>query len=48
MKAAKESVEKHMDASLDPLRKNYFCPDCNKELKLTTTEILKHKKAHKS
>ncbi|XP_055878835.1 probable ATP-dependent RNA helicase DHX34 isoform X1 [Biomphalaria glabrata] len=33
-------------SELNPLRKSYFCTECNKELSLTTTEILKHKKTH--
>ncbi|CAG0887093.1 unnamed protein product [Darwinula stevensoni] len=28
--------------------RKYFCPDCNRELRLSTTEIFRHKKTHAS
>ena len=36
------------ESQLNPLRKSYFCADCDKQLKLTTTEIVKHKRSHVS
>ncbi|XP_077495677.1 putative ATP-dependent RNA helicase DHX34 isoform X2 [Amblyomma americanum] len=32
----------------DPLKKAYFCKDCNRELRLTLPEIFQHKKTHQS
>lgn len=39
-------IAKERETQLNPLRKSYFCPSCDKQLQLTTTEILKHKKSH--
>lgn len=36
------------EGQMNPLRKSYFCPDCDQQLQLTSTEILKHKKSHKT
>ena len=42
----KKEQEEEKDIQLNPLRKFYFCPDCDQQLQLTMTEILKHKKSH--
>ena len=41
-------MEEEKEGQLNPHRKSYFCPECDKQLQLTTTEMLKHKKTHKS
>lgn len=40
--------EAHSSASnnKNPLKKSYFCPDCQEELFLTLSEILRHKRSH--
>lgn len=30
----------------DPKKKSYFCPNCQEELFLTLSEILRHKRTH--
>ena len=45
----KEEVEESISSTESEKSKNlrtYFCEICNEELKLTSTEILKHKKSH--
>ncbi|XP_067667167.1 probable ATP-dependent RNA helicase DHX34 [Haliotis asinina] len=44
-----EAAERESEraSQLNPLRKSYFCPECDEQLSLTATEILKHKKSHK-
>ncbi|XP_071098755.1 probable ATP-dependent RNA helicase DHX34 [Haliotis cracherodii] len=44
-----EAAERESEraSQLNPLRRSYFCPDCDQQLSLTATEILKHKKSHK-
>lgn len=42
----KEDLQEEKEASLNPLRKSYFCSDCDKQYNFTMTEILKHKKTH--
>lgn len=32
----------------DPLKKAYFCKECNRELRLTLPEIFQHRKTHQS
>ncbi|CAL1528445.1 unnamed protein product [Lymnaea stagnalis] len=41
-----EENEKEKELNLNPLRKPYFCSECNEKLLLTTIEILKHRKTH--
>ena len=42
----KQDLEEERNTQLTPLRKSYFCADCDQQLMLTSTEILKHKKTH--
>ncbi|KAL4227796.1 negative regulation of nuclear-transcribed mRNA catabolic process [Mactra antiquata] len=44
----KAEEEEDKASQMNPLRKSYFCPDCDQQLHLTMTEILKHKKLHTS
>ncbi|KAL5004824.1 hypothetical protein ScPMuIL_018280 [Solemya velum] len=41
-----KEVEEEKNSQLNPLRKPFFCSNCDKQLLLTTTEILKHKRSH--
>ncbi|XP_064608809.1 probable ATP-dependent RNA helicase DHX34 [Liolophura sinensis] len=41
-----KEAERERAKQMNPLKKSYFCPDCDKEYDFTTTEILKHKKSH--
>lgn len=39
-------AEKEKERAKNPFAKEYFCPDCNQHLRLSTTEILRHKRSH--
>ena len=43
-----QPVESEAEGSKDSLRSVYHCDNCGKDLRLTTTEILKHKRHCKS
>lgn len=49
-KKAEEEEPKESKESKETVTSNkmkYFCPDCKKELELSATEVLKHKKVHR-
>ncbi|KAK6188313.1 hypothetical protein SNE40_004514 [Patella caerulea] len=41
-------IEEERKTQENHLRKSYFCTDCDKQYSFTSTEILKHKKSHKT
>lgn len=43
---AEQEAQRERAKQMNPLKKSYFCPDCDKQYDFTTTEILKHKKSH--
>jgi len=43
---AEAAVHEEREGEVDPHRRSYFCPHCDKQLHLSTTEILRHKKTH--
>ncbi|XP_041367761.1 probable ATP-dependent RNA helicase DHX34 [Gigantopelta aegis] len=43
-----KELEEERATQLNPLRKPYHCTDCDKDFTFTSTEILKHRKSHKT
>lgn len=43
-----ENANAKAATSYDPLRRLYSCPECEAQMLLTTTEILKHRRSHAS
>lgn len=44
---AKRKDARHEEKVANPNARKYFCKECDKELALTSTEILKHKRSHR-
>ncbi|XP_045216497.2 probable ATP-dependent RNA helicase DHX34 [Mercenaria mercenaria] len=42
----KADQDEEREMQMNPLRKSYYCAQCEKQLQLTVTEILRHKKSH--